>query len=189
MPFDRLQPWAASVYILICPLLKRSNWNLFWTYQTQLEADCKYLEPTRATQQIPAVGCSILGMDSWLGWIFARSWGCCAGCRNSLTCCWVEPFYQYQFQMFTAVNPLRMHGWLVNNNSPQNPMLNNNWKGSGLVACARHQEMSFKPAVCKSRWDLLWGQLWVVFDLFCVRTPRSEMIYGEQKSPSVLNIT
>lgn len=113
-------------------------------------------------------------------------WGYCR-CKNSLTC-WIEPFYQYHFQMLTAVSPVQRHGWLVNKNSPKNPMLNNilttTWKALGLWHVHHIKKWTVNLLPVNSGEDLLWGQVWVVlFDLFCVRTPRSEMIYGVQISP------
>lgn len=113
-------------------------------------------------------------------------WGYCR-CKTSLTC-WIEPFYQYHFQMLTAVSPVQRHGWLVNKNSPKNPMLNNIlttiWKALGLWHVHHIKKWTVNLLPVNSGEDLLWGQVWVVlFDLFCVRTPRSEMIYGVQISP------
>lgn len=174
---------AAGVYILICPSLKWSYWDLLWTYQKQLESHCKYLQPTRAAPHLPEFGCSVLGMDLLLGWIFASSCavlGVLCRIQELLTCCWSEPCYQYQFQMLTAVSPLQMHGGLVNNNSPKNPMLSSIWKALGLWHGQDIKGWILNLLPGNSGEDLPWAQLGVVlFDLFCARTPGAEMISGE----------
>lgn len=126
-------------------------------------------------------------------------WGYCR-CKNSLTC-WIEPFYQYHFQMLTAVSPVQRHGWLVNKNSPKNSNaeqhFDNNLKGSGLVACAPHQEMNCKPAACKFRWGFALRTGLLCCLIFSVSEPPDQKWFMECKYhladvtpfPRVLSIT
>lgn len=109
-------------------------------------------------------------MDLLLGWVFASSCavlGVLCRVQELLPCCWSEPCCQYLFQMLTAVSPLQMHGGLVNNNSPKNPVLSSIWKALGLwhVQDLKGWVLNLLPG--NSGEDLLWALSCVVWSFLC----------------------